>query len=321
MKQQVTCCILAGSLLFGLTCRAQQEAQFTQYGFNRLFYNPAMPGLVQDQIQLALTHRSQWVGYENSFDAGGAPNTQLLTMSMPVSPRWAGGIHVLNDRLGPVSNTQIQLSAAYHVGVGNESRLSIGLRSGLYLQRINYNLYRPRDDNDPILIGLQGQDAQWAPDFAAGIAWQTPRLLLALSTTHLLPVELNYGIDALKNTLSRNVYAFFSYNYSIDYRWELNPMLLLRTDLNTYVIDATILATFDERYWAGAAYRLGDAMSLLLGIYLTADKQWSVGYAFDYTLQGVQGKSPTSHEFLLRYTLPFRVGTPPPKQYTPRFYF
>lgn len=300
--------------------RAQQSPQFTQYVLNPLFYNPAVAGMPTDAFQATLLHRSQWVGYENSFDDGGTPTTQLLTASMPLPAGWGAGLHLTNDRLGPVQNMEVQLSFAKRLNIAG-STLSVGLRAGAYMQKINYNLYRPKDGNDPVLIGLQGQETQWSPDVSLGVAWQSERLFLALSATHLVPFSLNFGIDALKNTLSRNVYLLASYKYPLTYRWEWEPMLLVRTDLNTYSIEGGMMVYFDERYWGGLSYRQGDAAALLLGTYLTNDRQWSVGYAFDYTVGNVQAKSATSHEFMVRYTLPIRLSTRPPKQYTPRFYF
>lgn len=299
---------------------AQQSPQFTQYALNPLFYNPAVAGMPTDRLQIALTHRSQWVGYENSFDDGGAPTTQLLTASMPLPAAWGAGLHVVNDRLGPLQNMEIQLSLAKRFTISGGT-LSVGARAGAYMQKVNYNLYRPKDSGDPVLIGLQGQETQWSPDVSLGVAWQSQRLFLALSATHLVPFDLNFGIDALKNTLSRNVYLLASYKYPLTYRWEWEPMLLARTDLTTYSVEGGMMFYFDERYWGGVSYRQSDAVGLLLGTFLTEDKQWSVGYAFDYTVGNVQAKSATSHEFTLRYTLPIRLSVNPPKQYTPRFYF
>ena len=58
--------------------RAQQDAQFTQYMFNQLYYNPAFAG-PSNGTTLTAIHRSQWFGYDGTVNQGGAPSTQLIS--------------------------------------------------------------------------------------------------------------------------------------------------------------------------------------------------------------------------------------------------
>ena len=57
---------------------AQQDAQFTQYMYNGMFYNPAMAGK-EGGYRFSALHRSQWLNYTTSSGTGGAPITQLIT--------------------------------------------------------------------------------------------------------------------------------------------------------------------------------------------------------------------------------------------------
>ncbi|MEQ9006382.1 MAG: type IX secretion system membrane protein PorP/SprF, partial [Ekhidna sp.] len=62
---------------------AQNDFFFNHYMFNPSYYNPAWVG-TEDQAFAAAHHRSQWVGYDATFDPGGAPTTQLISLVVPV---------------------------------------------------------------------------------------------------------------------------------------------------------------------------------------------------------------------------------------------
>ena len=51
---------------------AQQDAQYTQFMFNKLAYNPAYAGSIESPTLTAI-YRKQWIGLE------GSPETQVLS--------------------------------------------------------------------------------------------------------------------------------------------------------------------------------------------------------------------------------------------------
>lgn len=67
----------------GVAAHAQQDPQFTQYMFNSLYITPAYAG-VEGVTQLTAIHRSQWAGYQSSFNDGGAPTTQMVSFTSPI---------------------------------------------------------------------------------------------------------------------------------------------------------------------------------------------------------------------------------------------
>ena len=130
--------VIAFSLLSGLSLQAQQDPQFTQYMFNTLYYNPGYAG-VEGVTKLTAIHRSQWFGYQPTIGGGGAPTTQIVSMTTPLYKINSGfGAYVVNDKLGPQNNLEIQASYAYHLAV-RDAKLSFGLRTGLYSQTIDFD--------------------------------------------------------------------------------------------------------------------------------------------------------------------------------------
>ena len=142
---------------------AQQDPQFTQYMFNTLYYNPGYAG-VEGVTKLTAIHRSQWLGYQPTTGGGGAPTTQIISLTTPIFKLNSGaGLYVVNDRLGPQTNQEVQASYAYHLGI-KDGKLSLGVRAGVFSQTINASLYRALQNPDPALPS--GNSSQIRPDLA-----------------------------------------------------------------------------------------------------------------------------------------------------------
>jgi type IX secretion system PorP/SprF family membrane protein len=296
---------------------AQQDPQFTQYMFNTLYYNPAYAG-IPGATNFTAIERSQWFGYQSTFDGGGAPNTQVISANMPLLKLNSGvGFHIVNDHLGVINNLEAQGSFAYHLAIKN-AKLSIGLRAGFYSQTMDFEKYRYVDQNDPLLAN-KGQESQIRPDLAAGLYYRAEKYYAGISINHLIQSEFDFGMDSLRNALKSHLYLTGGYNYQLNYDIILKPSFLLKTDLNSYSFDISLLATLRDKLWGGLSYRQSDAMIAMIGYSFAKDDNFRIGYAFDYIISAQEAKQPTSHEFLLSYTLPV-LGTGEHKIIrTPRF--
>lgn len=306
------------ALLVSQATFAQQDAIFSQYMFTELYNNPAYSG-VQGVTELSFAYRSQWLGYSPTFDAGGAPTTQLLSMDAPILRfRSGAGLLMVNDHLGVQNNLQILGSYAYHLGVG-KGKLSFGVRAGIYSQTIDFNKYRYIDKNDPLL--LQGKESQVRPDASVGIFYKTEKYYAGVALNHIIKSRFDFGIpsDSVRGALQNNMVITGGYLYEVNYEFTLQPSLIVRTDFNTYSFDASLLGIYKERLWFGLSYRLGEAMVGLLGYKFLKDKSLKLGYAMDYVIQAQAAKQKTSQEIMLSYTLPAISGGGKKVIRTPRF--
>ena len=169
---------------------AQQDPQFTQYMFNTLYYNPGYAG-VEGVTKLTAIARSQWLGYKPTYGGGGAPTTQMISMSTPLYKINSGfGAYVSNDKLGPQNNLEIQTSYAYHLGI-KESKLSFGIRAGVYSQTINFNQYKATDPGDP-LLNASGKESQVRPDLAMGLFFRKEKYYVGASFNHLIKSTFDF---------------------------------------------------------------------------------------------------------------------------------
>ncbi len=303
-------------ILTNIKTLAQQDPQFSLYMLNMLYYNPAYAG-IPGSTNFTAIHRSQWLGYTSTFDGAGAPNTQVISANTPLPKLNSGiGFHIVNDHLGVINNLEAQASFAYHLAIRN-SMLSFGVRAGFYSQTMDFDKYRWLDAGDPLLD--HGQESQLRPDMAAGAYFKAEKYFIGFSTNHIIQSEFDFGDDSIRNTLKSHMYLTGGYIYNLSYDIILKPSVLVKTDLNTYSFELSLMATLRDKLWGGISYRQSDSMVGIIGYSFMKDGSFKVGYGFDYIVNAQEAKQPTSHEFLLSYTLPM-LGTNDHKVIrTPRF--
>lgn len=303
-------------LISGFVTFGQQDPQFSQYMLNEIYYNPAYAG-IPGSAEFSAIHRTQWLGYESTFDGAGNPQTQLISANIPVFKINSGAaFYAINDQLGALNNLEIQGSYAYHLAFKN-SKLSFGVRAGVVSQSIDFDQYRWVDPDDP--LRQSGKETQIRPDLSAGIYYRAQKYYLSLSASHLLHSEFNFGNDSLANALVTHLYFMAGYDYEINYDFVLRPSILVKSDLTTYSFDLSLLAYFREKLWFGFSFRQSDAMIALIGYSFLKDNSLRLGYSFDYIINAQEAKNPTSHELLLSYTLPVLSGGEKRIIRTPRF--
>lgn len=296
---------------------AQQDGQYSQYMFNTIYYNPAFAG-VEGVTQFTGIYRTQWTGYQVTDGSdGGAPTSQVFSLNTPILRLRSGfAFHAVNESLGPLTNQELQVSYAYHLGLPN-SKLSFGIRSGIFSQAIDFNKYRANQPDDPI-IG-EGKESQIRPDLSMGVYFRTEKYYAGVSFNHLLKAEFDFGSDQLRNPLENHMYITGGYDIEFNYNLILTPTVLVKTDFNTYIFDVGFIGTYNNKYWGGLSVRQGEAAIALLGISALKDNSLRLGYAFDYIIKDQDAKQPTSHEILLSYTLPVVSGGGKQIKRIPRF--
>jgi type IX secretion system PorP/SprF family membrane protein len=301
---------------------AQQDAQFSQYMFNSFYLNPAVAG-ADGKANFLLMHRTQWAGYGATFDDGGSPQTQIFSATTPfVYLKNSGiGFHVVRDVRGPVNSLDAHLSFSYHLDIAEKGKLSFGGRAGIYNQVIDFDKFRFVDESDQIALQLNGKQSELKPDFAFGVWYAQEKFYVGISTNHLIKSQITFGLEQLENALARNLYLTGGYNYQLNDQWLLQPTVLIKTlpenGLKSTSMELSVLGTYNQKFWGGLAYRQSDALTAMIGMYPTKDNRMRVGYAFDYTVSGKQGKAPTSHEIFLSYGLPVKRYAKPTQE-TPR---
>lgn len=284
--------------------KAQQDAQFTQYMFNPMYYNSAFTGLSNANTLTAI-HRSQWFGYDGTINPGGAPTTQFISYSS-LSKWWNGGIgvHVLNDNLGPSNNLELKFSGSYFIPIPGDASLSIGINAGIFSSGLDFDELVLVDPSDE-LANLTGKESQIRPDLGVGILYRKGNFFGGFSTNHLIQPEFDFGQDQIANQLIRHYYLTAGYDYALSPEITITPTLLLKTvGFDSYSWDLSVVARYNDQLWGGLSYRQSESASVMIGYSILKDRSLALAYALDVVLADRDSKEPTSQEIMLIYKFP-----------------
>lgn len=303
-------------VMSGVSVQAQQDPQFTQYMLNNLYVTPAYAG-VEGVTQLTAIHRSQWQGYQSSFGDGGAPTTQMVSFTAPVyKVRGGFGTYIINDQLGPQNNLEAQAMFAYHLGI-KDSKLSFGIKAGIYSVSINGTYYRYIQDGDPQII--TGKESQVRPDLGFGLFYRSEKYYMGFGVNHLLKSQFDFGLNEARNALENHMNFTAGYFYEVNFDLKLNPTILVKTDFKEYSFDLGLIATLKDKMWAGLSFRQSEAANVMLGYSFLKDKALKFGYAIDVVVKDQEAKENFSHELLLSYQLPVAINSGKKVVRTPRY--
>ncbi|WP_276367841.1 type IX secretion system membrane protein PorP/SprF [Chryseolinea sp. H1M3-3] len=302
--------------LFGASAFAQQDALFTQYMFNNLYLTPAYAG-VDGVTRLQAIHRSQWIGYQSSFGDGGAPTTTMASFTTPIYKLRSGfGAYILRDQLGPQNNLEAQVSYAYHLGI-KETKLSFGVKLGIYSQTINGKYYRYIQEGDPLIV--EGKESQVRPDIGLGVFYRTEKYYAGVGFNHLLRSKFDFGADSVRGALANHINFTGGYFYEVSFDLKVQFSTNVRTDLNKTQFDFAGIAHIKDTMWGGLAFRSQEAVGLLLGYSLLKDKSLKLGSAVDFIIWDRAAKENFSLEVMLSYDLPVNPGSGKKVVRTPRY--
>lgn len=285
-------------LLFSSTVVGQQDAQYTQYMYNTLSVNPGYAGS-RGHMSVAALYRSQWVGLE------GAPKTQTLNLHTPIGYRGVGlGLSVVNDEIGPTSETYLDLDFSYTIPTGREGRLSFGLKASAHLldvrfSELNQDLTNPGGP-DPTL--QQDIDNRFSPNIGAGVYYHTERYYLGISAPRFL--ETSHFDESNLSTANEqiNFYLITGHVFDLAPFWKFKPALLTKV-MQGAPLQADISANFmyNDKFIFGVAYRWDAAVSGLVGFNISEAFMIGMAYDREITELGSATFNDGSFEIILRY--------------------
>ncbi|HNW96869.1 MAG TPA: type IX secretion system membrane protein PorP/SprF [Bacteroidales bacterium] len=300
MKKNITFLFF---FLASVVIYAQQEVQVSHNMFNNMGINPAYAGM-NDGICATAIVRQQWMGFEDAQGYKGAPQTYLLSIDGAVHPLHGGlGLNVMQDQLGFEKNLDVKLSYSYKLAAG-PGILGIGAQIGFWNKKYDFTKFLPIDINDPKLLG-GGEEGNMATDFAFGVFYQIPsKLYFGLSSSQLSQAEISYTTSLAAPTLSRHYYVSAGYYYPIPSNpsLELDPSILIKSDLASTQFDVNALLKFNNTFWGGISWRAQDAIVALIGYQRNFNfGTLRLGYSYDFTTSALNNYSSGSHEIMLGY--------------------
>ncbi|QEM10456.1 type IX secretion system membrane protein PorP/SprF [Mucilaginibacter rubeus] len=303
--------------------KAQQRPQYTQYVFNNYLLNPALSG-IENYTDVKLGYRSQWTGLEGApvtsyvsvnapignrflqgdataFPAGGGlnPSSRSYTQNyMAAEPHHGIGLMVVSDKTGPITQTNIDATYAYHLGLTETLNLAVGVSAGVSHNVIDVSKLTYVDPNDPTINNITG--SQWKPDLGVGVWAYSSNYFFGASVQQILPQNL-YVTTSTTTVQNKTVPHYFvtgGVKLFVSDDITLMPSALLKFIAPVPVtFDVNMKMSFRDKFWIGGSYRRNDSYAALVGFNLNS--LINVGYSYDFTTSALNTVSHGSHEIVL----------------------
>ena len=299
-------------LLGTFSSNAQQDPQYTQYMYNTQVVNPAYAGN-REVLSFGLLYRTQWVGLD------GAPKTGSFTVNSPVGYNMGLGLSIVNDQLGPSTETNIDIDYSYSIHTSETAKLSFGLKAGIDLLDVDFSKLNIYDPGDPRF--QNNIDNKLQPQIGAGIYFNTEKFYAGLSVPNFLETK-HFDKGSLENTTIETVaqerrhdFLIAGYVFDISDNLKFKPATLFKM-VSGSPLQADVSANFllYDKLTLGAAYRWSAAMSAMVGFQAT--DQIFIGFGYDYQTTDIETYSDGSYEVMLR----FELFNKPERVLTPRFF-
>ncbi|MDB5149899.1 MAG: type secretion system rane protein PorP/SprF [Mucilaginibacter sp.] len=303
--------------------KAQQRPQYTQYVFNNYLLNPALSG-IENYTDVKLGYRSQWTGLEGApvtsyfsvnapignrflqgdataFPAGGGlnPSSRSYTQNyMAAEPHHGVGLMVVSDKTGPITQTNIDATYAYHLGLTETLNLAVGVSAGVSHNVIDVSKLTYVDQNDPTINNITG--SQWKPDLGVGVWAYSSNYFFGASVQQILPQNLyvTTSTTAVQNKTVPHYFVTGGVKLFVSDDITLMPSALLKFIAPVPVtFDVNMKMSFRDKFWIGGSYRRNDSYAALVGFNLSS--LVNVGYSYDFTTSALNTVSHGSHEIVL----------------------
>lgn len=295
MKTTIKTIVLGAVATFFInTATAQQEAQFTQYLDNMMYYNPAYAGS-NDALNVSLLHRQQWAGFK------GAPMSTTLGVHSPLPNNLGVGLSVLNDRVGPVNATWINADFSYSLKISNKERLSFGLKGGVNLLNGDISSLYKHDQADDVLNIRYKNQARF--NVGAGVYYHSDQFFAGIAIPRIIDNIKDANQLVNPKYISQRHYYFTIGGYiEANRSLKIRPSAMVKMTQNAPVaIDANLAFILSDNLWLGANYRVLESA----GIYVQflVSKQTKIGYAFEFSTSQLRSHNAGTHELMISYNV------------------
>ena len=276
-------------LLLTIGLRAQQSVQYTQYMYTPSLINPAYTGL-NGELQVSLLHRSQWVGVP------GAPSSQTLLVTSPLTSRVGIGFGIVRDQIGPANETNASLDISYFLQLNDDDlKLSFGMKGGVQLLNVDFSKLTTKSPEDQALENI---NARFTPNIGAGVYLYNTDWYFGFSSPNLLSTK-HYNDNAVSVVSSaQQMYFIGGVNFNINDSVKFKPAFLIKSVKDApLALDLSLNFLFNDKFTTGISYRYNAAISGLVKARIS--RSFSMGYAYDLDTTDISSFSGGSHEVIL----------------------
>ena len=290
----------------------QQEAQYTQFMYNKMLVNPGFAGARRAPSVSAL-YRNQWMDYN------GHPQSYLVSFDAALGKNRLGtGLVLHRQTEGVLTRSMANMALSYDIIHTEQTTLRFGL-SGT-VREFQFSLQDPevyiKDSKDPLLNPESPKTTN--ANIGAGIYFDNKNYYFGISVPSLMkkPISLRNNVNGTYlGTEKQHIYVmaggFFDLFGNSDFN--LKPSIMYKYVPNApFSLDANLSIMVRKTFMGGVSYRLGgkygvgdlksgngDSVDLLTFFQVT--DQLGVGLAYDFTLSQLSSYNKGSFELVTRY--------------------
>jgi type IX secretion system PorP/SprF family membrane protein len=271
---------------------AQQDPLYSQYINNPFVLNPAYAGLTNN-LNLSLSYRNQWAGYE------GSPKTLNANGHLSlVNNKMGLGLMIVSDRIGNHKTNEVMAAYSYRISLTPDKLLSFGLQAGITNFQLDNSKATPYDATDPL---YQGKVNEIKPTIGFGVILKSDRFFASVSVPRMLKSAAD--IDAGQTSLyTQHYYAMGSYLFFLTERIRFKPAALLKMVSGAPLsIDVNASLIVYENYQVGLLTRNFNTHGIFLMALLK--DTFRVGYVFEIPTASSVGTNFTTHEVTLGFRM------------------
>ncbi|TDW49014.1 type IX secretion system PorP/SprF family membrane protein [Flavobacterium sp. 270] len=304
MKEKILLLVL---LAASIPLFSQQQSQYTQYMYNTLTINPGYTGTRGVPSVFGL-YRAQWIGLD------GAPKTANFSIESPISANGqGGGFSIINDEIGPSTETTLALSYSYPIQLSATVKLSLGISASLDFFKVDYSQLNIYDPDDPNLSGIR---TETSPNVGAGVYIHSDKWYFGLSVPQFLETKYFDDVQISVAAKEMHFYAMGGYVFDLSENVQFKPAAMIKAVNGApLAVDISANFLFNEKLTLGVAYRWDAAVSAMAGFQISS--VLNIGYAYDYDTNNLGNYNAGSHEIYLRFDL---FTTTKYRLVTPRFF-
>jgi type IX secretion system PorP/SprF family membrane protein len=282
---------------------AQQEAQFTQFMYNQLYFNPAYAG-ARGMPSFTIIYRNQWIGFN------GAPTSGLLSFNAPLfGDRVGFGLTILRESQGIFDTWDASMAYSYNIKISDESSLRLGLQGKMTYFGIDFSdpsviIRDPTDQS----IRVDESINKYTGNFGAGIHLKIKQMFFGIGAPAFFPSEVGINGNQLVTRIaqqSTHYYFIAGTLLPLSKTIQLKPVLLTKYVQGAPIsIDLNASLVFNYVFTAGVSYRFTEGNSKhdsfdILALYQI--NSLAIGAAYDIPISAIKNYTSGSLEILLRY--------------------
>lgn len=264
-----------------------------------------------DGINVAGFYRNQWVNYK------GAPSV-LGVNAFYANQKYSStvGLSLYQDNVGIHQNTEISINYAYELKLSEKLRLSLALSPTLIQMKDDYSSLSPTQENDALLT-TSSTISKTAPNVKFGSYLYGQNFYIGFSSPNLLTnnVKDATSINTSFEGKKINYYLHGGYKKQLNKTSSLGASVFLKSTSGSFLhTEVNLLYNFlVEKIGIGAGFKTSKELSAILR--LKPNNNFTIGYAYQYTLTDIKKYISGGHEIILIYNAykPERVKIIPPR--------